>query len=254
MRISPAPKAAINLLLIAIPICAQTVEPGTPRPAVADVATVEPVKPAKPGWVWWQSRSYPPGQPYRAPSTQERVDLLVRGTYINPGGFGRAGLAAAIDHWQNDPPDWGSNSDGFEKRIFDRFAQYAIRDSIEAVWAGAIGHEVRYLPCNCDGAFRRTIHAVAGGFRTYNRQGEWRPHYARIGSTFGAAYIRYGWQPHATRDASDLAYETLVQLAVGSTGRIYREFSPELNRLLFGWRKKHKSPDLPSGPPVAGKK
>lgn len=192
---------------------------------------VSPAYGQEPGsrFVWWPSRTVPRDQPYRPPTPGQRLDLLIRGTYLNPTSYFRAAAVAGIDHWQNDPPQWGSDIDGLKRRLGDRFARFTIRDTIEAGWAGAIGHEVRYIPCQCSGGGRRVWHAFAGGFRTWNREGQWRPHYSRIGSTFGAEYIRYSWQPPERRDASDIPHGVGIQLAVGVSGRLLREFSPEIN-------------------------
>lgn len=216
------------------------IQPGTP----ASTATSY-----KPSWVWWPSRTVPRDQPYVPLTGKQRLDLLVRGSFLNPGSWARASFAAGIDHLQNDPPQWGSNTDGFEKRLLDRYAAFAIRDGIESAWAGVIGHEVRYIPSTSERFSPRLLHAIAGGFRTYNSEGKWRPHYSRVGASFGAAYIRYTWEPARERDASELAYETLLQLAVNSSGRVYREFSPEINKVLFGWMKKKDKPATPASTP-----
>jgi hypothetical protein len=183
---------------------------------------------------WLPSRTVPRGQPWRPMTGTERLDLLVRGSYLKPTSHLRAAFVASINHLQNDPPQWDNDIHGLRRRFVDRSALFLVRDTIEAGWAGAIGHEVRYIPCNCEGAGRRLWHVFAGGFRTYNRAGEWRPHYSRFGSVFAAEYIRYTWRPHGDRDASEVATGALVQLGVGATGRLLREFSPEIKRV---WRK-----------------
>ena len=200
----------------------------------------------RPSWVWWPSRTVPRDRPYVPLTGKERLDLLVLGSFLNPGSWARASFAAGIDHLQNDPRPWGSNTDGFEKRLLDRYAAFAVRDSIEAAWASVIGHEVRYIPSTSDRFGPRLLHAVAGGFRTYNNNGKWRPHYSRIGASFGTAYIRSTWRPDNDRNASELAYETLIQLTVNSSSRVYREFSPEINKVLFGWMKKKDKPTVPA--------
>lgn len=180
------------------------------------------------------SRTVARDQPWRPLTAGERLDLLVRGSYTNPASHLRAGMVAAIDQWQNDPPQWDNSLEGYRRRFSDRSARFLVRDTLEAGLAGAIGHEVRYIPCACDGAGRRMWHAFAGGFRTYDQNGHWRPHYSRFVSVFGAEYIRYTWRPPADRDASEVATGALVQLGVGVTGRMMREFSPEIKR---GFRK-----------------
>jgi hypothetical protein len=180
------------------------------------------------------SRTVARDQPWRPLRAEERLDLLVRGSYLNPASHLRAGLVATIDHLQNDPPQWDNSLVGFRHRFADRSARFLVRDTLEAGMAGALGHEVRYVPCPCEGARRRLWHAFAGGFRTYDRNGQWRPHYSRYASVFGAEYIRYTWRPPADRDASEVATGALVQLGVGVTGRVFREFSPEIKH---GFRK-----------------
>ena len=210
-------------LLIAITIVAGI--------AAAPAAAQEP---APAGNRFFPARAVPRGQPWRPMTAGERLDLLVRGSYINPASHLRAGFVATIEHLQNDPPQWDNNLEGYRRRFADRSARFLIRDTLEAGMAGAIGHEVRYIPCNCEGAGKRLWHVFAGGFRTYNREGEWRPHYSRVASVFGSEYIRYTWRPPADRDASEVATGALVQLCVGATSRLFREFSPEIKR---GFRK-----------------
>ena len=201
----------------------------------------EPV-PAAGGSRWFPSRSVPRGEPWKPLTAGERLDLLVRGSYLSPTSHLRATFVASIDHLRQEPPQWENDLDGYRRRFADRSARFLIRDTIEAGIAGAIGHEARYIPCNCEGTGRRLWHAFAGGFRTYNREGQWRPHYARITSVFGAEYIRYTWRPPADRDASEVATGALVQLCAGATSRLFREFSPEIKR---GLRKLRGKPGTP---------
>ena len=210
------------LLAAAAGVAAQ--EGGSPGASAAPAAAAR----------FFPSRTAPRGALWRPLTGSERLDLLVRGSYINPASHLRGVFVATIDHWQNDPPQWDNNLDGYRRRLADRSARFLIRDTFEAGIAGALGHEVRYIPCDCEGAGRRLWHVFAGGFRTYDRNGNWRPHYARIASVFGAEYVRYTWRPPADRDASEVATGALVQLCVGATSRLFREFSPEIKR---GWRK-----------------
>lgn len=195
-------------------------------PAVSVAPSPAPAQP------FFPSRTVPRNVPWRPLSGPERLDLLVRGSYLKPTSHLRAAFAASIDHLQNDPPQWDNNLHGYRRRFYDRSARFLVRDTLEAGWAAAIGHEVRYIPCNCDGAGRRVWHAFLGGFRTYNRNGEWRPNYARIGAVFGSEYIRYTWRPPADRDASEVATGALMQLTIGVSSRIFREFSPEFKSVF----------------------
>lgn len=199
-------------------------------------------EPASAGKGFLPGRAVPRDQPWRPMTARERLDLLVRGSYINPASHLRATFVATVDHLQHDPPQWDNNLEGYRRRFADRSARFLIRDTLEAGMAGAIGHEVRYIPCNCEGAGKRVWHAFAGGFRTYNDEGKWRPHYSRVASVFGSEYIRYSWRPVEDRDASEVATGALVQLCVGVTSRLMREFSPEIKR---GFRKLRGKPNTP---------
>lgn len=246
MRRAWVPFAAIPLF--AAGLSAQ--ESGLPQTTTTTAPAAAAPSAARPKYVWWPSRTVPRGEPYRPLTNSERAGQFFRGSLLNPNSYLRASLVAGINHWQNDPSDWGSNLDGFEKRLGDSYARFALRDGIESVWAGVIHHEPRYIPCECAGFGPRLRHVFLGAFRTYNSEGKWRPHYSRYGSAFAAEFIRYTWRPPNSRDASELATGVALQLSVNGAGRFWREFSPDIYRAIlprFG-KKKFDYP-LPSSAP-----
>lgn len=103
---------------------------------------------------------------------------------------------------------------------------------MESGAAAALGYEQRYIQCNCDGTLRRTAHAMAMNFITYDRRGRWVPNIPRVGSTIAAEYISRGWLPDERRTAAQNVQELSLQLATGSLVNVWREFSPPLIRRI----------------------
>ena len=156
----------------------------------------------------------------------ERIDLLVRGSYLKPNSHLRAAFVASVNHLQNDPPQWDNDIHGFRRRFADRSARF-LSGHHRSRLGGAIGHGSAAY--SCEGAGRRLWHVFAGGFRTYNRAGEW-PHYSlRLGLC--RQYIVTPGALMATA-MPRVATGALVQLGVGATGRLFGVL-PELKR---AWR------------------
>lgn len=170
------------------------------------------------------------GQPYKPMTPEERAQFLLRRVVLSPGAPARAAFLAAFDQRDNDPPGWGQGWDAYGRRVANRWARTAIRNSMETGIAAALGHEQRYIQCNCDGVLRRTAHAIAMNFVTYDKHGNWAPHYSRIGSTVATEYIGLTWLPSGTRTASEATRDLGLLLVTGSLFNIWREFSPPLMR------------------------
>ncbi|MBM3796893.1 MAG: hypothetical protein FJW31_23245 [Acidobacteria bacterium] len=198
--------------------------------AVGGVFAQQPVQPfASTGTSWTSIRR---GDPYLPMTAEDRLRFFLRRAVTSPGTPARAAFLAAFDQHANDPEGWGQGWDAFGKRVGSRLARSAVRNGIESASAIALGVDQRYIFCNCDGMLRRTGHALAMNFVTYNRQGHWVPNMPRIGSTIAAEYIGLTWLPPGTRTASQATRGLALNLITGSLTNVWREFSPPMMRQL----------------------
>jgi hypothetical protein len=178
------------------------------------------------------SFTLPRDEPYRPLTGEERGRLFLRNVMLDWWDPPRAALAAAINQWQHDPAGWELGAEGYGMRFGDNYARFTIRDSLEAIGAAALRHEVRYIPSRSRSKTKRVLHALAGNFRTYNEHGEWRPHYSRIASAFASNYVAHTWRPPENMTAGNVLGGAAFQLMFGAMRNIAREFRPEINRLM----------------------
>lgn len=172
----------------------------------------------------------PAGERYVPLTGEQRFKLYLRQTYINPGAYFRAFGAAAGGQASNEPPQWGQGGEAYMKRVGNRFARFTIQDSIEAAGAAALGHEVRYVRCNCTGFLPRAGYALAMNFVTYDRQGKRVPHYSRVGAAFASGFIGHTWMPPGYETKRDVLSGAAMQLSFGTMFNVIREFTPEIKR------------------------
>ncbi len=172
------------------------------------------------------------GDPYTPMTAEERLQVFLRRAVTSPGTPARAAFLAVFDQHANDPEGWGQGWDAYGRRFGNRMARSAVRNGIESASAAALGFDQRYVLCNCDGVLRRTGHALAMNFVTYNRHGHWVPNVPRVGSTIAAEYIGLTWLPPGTRTTGEATRGLALNLLTGSLTNIWREFSPPMMRQL----------------------
>jgi hypothetical protein len=198
-----------------------------PAGAGAAPATVEPVR--RP-----LSFTLARDAPYEPLTGRERRRLLLRTALLDPWDPPRATLAAAISQWQHAPEGWPLGSTGFGWRVGDNFARFALQDTIEMAGGAALRHEVRYIPSKSRSMPKRALHALVANLRTYNEEGQWRPHYSRITSAVVSNWVAHTWRPPEDMTTGNVLGGAVFQLMFGVAGNMAREFRPEISR-VFRW-------------------
>ena len=184
---------------------------------------------------WFAGSIVPKDVKYKTLTGEQRLKLYLRQAYLGPGAYFRAFGSSIGDQMNTRPEEWGDGGSGYARRVGNRFARFTIQDSIEAAGAAAMGHEVRYIRCRCDGFFPRFGHVIAMSFATYNRNGKWVPHVSRIGATFAAEYIGKSWMPPSAKATSgDVARGVALQFGFGTLFNTFREFGPDIKRGFRG--------------------
>ena len=172
------------------------------------------------------------GNTYTPPTGKERSDLYVRRAFLSPAAFFRAAGPALGSHLKNRPSEWGQGMEGYGRRFANRFGRFALKETYEAAGAAALGHEVRYLRSSRSGFVPRAAHAMAATFITYDKNGRRTPHIARLGSAFAAEFTGNLWMPAGYRTGAEVVRGVGIDLGMNSVFNLFREFSPELKRIL----------------------
>lgn len=163
-----------------------------------------------------------------APSgrVQDFVDLAILSPtpYIVAVGYG------VTDQVVEYPVEWTGNK-GFGQRTLARVAHGLASDAITHSLAAALHHNVRYEPCICNGAWKRTTHALGWGFATRHENGEMVMHTSLFAAKFAAAGLANAWYP-ASYTGADVLREGVIGIGVNALVNVTREYAPELKRLI----------------------
>jgi len=163
---------------------------------------------------------------WRPLTGEERWRIYWRTTYASPGTFFRAAGPALGDHLNDRPDVWPQGMDGYSRRFANRFARFALQDSLSHASSAALGYDVRYVRCECTGFFPRFGHALKWNFLTLDRNGRTVLNTPRIGSAFAAEFIGNAWMPEGFRTNAEAFRGVGIQLGVGALFNTIREFAP----------------------------
>ena len=203
---------------------AQDPASNTPAPA-ADKGALQ---------VNWLYGSFVPKEvPLEALTPAQRWKLYTRMTYTTYGIYIKTGFFTLRDQIANSPPEWGQTAAGFGKRLGTRQAQFVIQNSLTALGDAAVGWELRYDRCRCDGLWPRTWHSIARNFVTYDRtEKNLRPQLMPYAAAFGAAVAAAAWQPDNPNLLVKGYQGAITQAGVGIGINWLAEFAPEIKKVL----------------------
>jgi hypothetical protein len=196
------------------PLVAQT-EPG----ALAD-------KPQPPAPSWSRQFNAIDRADWRPLTGRERWTIYWKTTYASPATLFRAAGPALGDHLDHRPDTWPQGAEGYARRFANRFARFSLQESMSHSASAALGYDVRYVRCGCQGFFPRFGHAMLWNFLTLNQNGRTVLNTPRIGSAFAAEFIANSWMPQGYRTNSEAVRGVGVQLGVGALFNTIREFAP----------------------------
>jgi len=205
-------------------------------------ASAEPPKPQTLGKQinvnWFYGSYVPKDVPLRPLNGGERFKLYIHQTYITPGIYAKTTLFAVRDQIADTNPEWGSDSEGFAKRLGNRQAQFILQNSISSLGQAALGWEPRYDRCRCEGFWARTRHAVVRNFVTYNEtEKSLRPQVMPYLGAFGASAIASTWEPGNPVWQVKGYQAAVTQIFVGAGINWVSEFAPEIGRIFHKDRK-----------------
>jgi hypothetical protein len=169
---------------------------------------------------------------YRPMTAGERWGYYGRHTYASPTLAWRVGWSAAIWQWNDRPEDYGQGAAGFGRRAAERMGRIVVSDSVEAAGAAALGYDIRYVRCDCQGTGRRIRHAIVWNFLTLDAAGRTRVNVPHLAAPFASEMLSQAWLPPGTRTNAAAARGAVVQVSTGAAVNIWREFWPDIRRAL----------------------
>lgn len=172
---------------------------------------------------------------YRPLTGSERWKLYWKQNYWSVGAyFGPALTALILDQSTNSPGQWGGGFDGYARRLGSRTLIAITQGTFQAAIAAPLHEDVRYISSGQKGFGRRTLHAIAFSFVTYNSQGHTTLNISYIGSYYAASALSTYWVPINRSVAAYTLINGSEQMGLSVPVNILQEFWPEIRRKLLG--------------------
>lgn len=137
-------------------------------------------------------------------------------------GFG----FAALDQWNNDPPQWGTGWTGYQKRAASNVGEFLIQESVTEGLAAVMNRPLDYTPCGCANTMERVGWALHGAFTDELANGKRPLAIPRIVGAYAGSFAQAGWRPSNGNDRMRVALVNgTTSLAFGAVINLYHEFS-----------------------------
>ena len=147
---------------------------------------------------------------------------------------------AAVDQWQNDPPEWGKGWPGFGRRIASNLGEFYIQEGVTEGLAAVMDRPLDYTPCKCEPIGDRVIWAVQGSLFDELPNGQRVIAVPRIVGAYVGSFAQAAWRPSGgqNRLTTGLVNGT-TSLAIGVLFNMYYEFRhhPDKPSTMAGDRK-----------------
>ncbi len=168
---------------------------------------------------------------YQAMTGTERWRQFTHDNLTGPGATLRSMKTAAFEEITGRPIGWKTNGWGFSERFGSSFARNAVQGGITDGIAAMLGHDTRYLPCNCLGVGQRLKYSLKMTVFTRNRNGQPMLDVSRLAGAYGSAFIATTWQPSQNNLLATGARIGSLGVSTAVMTNIAREFTPELKRM-----------------------
>jgi hypothetical protein len=190
------------LVLISLPLCAQT---AAPPPQPGQLATVS-------------------GPPL---TNREKFSIRVIRNFGARGLIGN-GVGAAIGQAMNTPSEWGQGTQGYATRYASGIGGTLTRQTI-AFSIEALDHEdPRYFASQDKRTKQRLLTALAQVFWSHRDDGSQGFAYGRVVSAFASGQVVNAWQPPSNNSPVDGFERALITLGVDAGVNVAQEFIPFL--------------------------
>jgi hypothetical protein len=170
---------------------------------------------------------------WRPLTGRERVALFWNDTYDSPGTFAALSLSALGEQIENKPAQWSADDNGYTRRFGSAYGQLAVSNVIHEGMAALSGLDPRYIPCGCQGIFRRSGYALKMSFVTFTESGRPTLDVPQLAGAYGSGMISTYWYPHRFYSplvqGVQFGHEEMGEVFVEN---VFHEFVPDLKSAL----------------------
>jgi len=173
-----------------------------------------------------------PATTYRSMTGAERWTHYWKGTMLSPRIYGASLGGGFISHLENDPPEWRQGMAGYGRRVASSLGVRIVQETVHQAGSAAMGYDPLYRRCECQGVWRRSVHAVKWSFVTRNKEGQTRFDLPAMGSAYAGSMISMEWYPHRYTPWGDGVRYGHYQAGLVVGLNVLREFMPDVKRIL----------------------
>jgi hypothetical protein len=171
---------------------------------------------------------------YRPLTGKERWNLYWKQNYLSTGAYvGPVFTALILDQASNSPSAWGGGVEGYGRRLGSRIATSITQGTIQAAVAARLHQDVRYIASAEKGFKRRSMHAIAFSFLTYNSKGHTTLNIANLSSYYAATAISTSWVPISGNKGKYTLTNGSAQVLLAIPINFLQEFWPEIRHTIL---------------------
>ena len=213
--------------------------------------------------------SAPAGNSFRlqeqAPLTfGQKADYFVQNQLFSASSLFGAAFFGGISQWRRDPPQWPQGAEGFGERIGTRYAQTLTENT--AAFLFGFMEDPRTTPPPQYMVFKngewqpnsrvhghghgnrkfgvRLGYALLGVVWTHYDTGRDGIAFSRVGGAFASGLIGRVWTPDPTNTWAQVGVRTASALGGDAASAVFREFEPDLTKLLGRLAGRSKTPSV----------
>jgi hypothetical protein len=170
-----------------------------------------------------------------------RLRLFLDDTVLSPTLAPRLAFSAGLDQRSGSPVAWGGGPGGFGKRMAARAGLALAQSGVQHATAAAMGLDPRgdQSRCGCSHPLRRASYALTRTFFTRDARGRGVPNVPLVVGAAGGAVIARAWYPRQDGPGKDAAKLAALTVVAQAGANVFREFAPEMKRLL---PRRHRQP------------
>ena len=163
-----------------------------------------------------------------------RLRLFLDDTVLSPTLAPRLAFSAALEHRDGANRAWGTGADAYGRRMAAKAGLVMSQAAVQHGTAAMLGLDPRgdQSRCACTNPLRRATHAMARTLYTRDRRGRAVPNVPLVAGAAGGAMIARAWYPRSEGPGRDAARFAAMAVVGQAGANVFKEFAPELKRLI----------------------
>ena len=167
-----------------------------------------------------------PEGPYEPLTNQELWALYWKDTFFSSNPYIIPWITVLPEQARGYPAQW-MGFEGYAKRVGARWVGYSVERTVSYSLHSLLRTEPRYIPCRCDGFWKRFGHAIKYHYVTVNHHGKRVPNFPRFLGIYAGEYTTHTFYP-GRYDAWRATRRGTGALIWGWWLNVLREFRPEI--------------------------